>query len=209
MGILLPGHTVENMKIQILEVVPHQDKNIRATLLDRELHWLKVLNTSFPYGLNDSIKGYGLVSSGLDPSLSNKHPYFTIPLNRSFRSHGNRKRATRKINSAKVDQLIMSYNSDSIDRRMLYINLRSLKRREITYFKKQIENLVATNSIHSTFHMASQAFIASCCSSKQLPDHNSYFLTCAFPNKGIELIKLGTIFKDRSLNKLYQKSLIL
>ncbi len=197
----LPGHSIDNLTIQILEVIPTSNQNIHATLLESELHWLKVLNTSCPYGLNDSIKGYGLISSGLNPCLSNKHPYFTIPLHRPYRSHGNRKRSTRKIDSTKVDRLIEQFNTEIIDYRSYYILLRSLKKKEIKYFKQQLSILNANQKLTLNFVIAAQAYIASYCSYDSPPEHNSYFLTCFFPNKGMELLKLNTIFKDRSLQK--------
>ena len=125
------AHSVADLKIQIVETVIANTQNLRSQLLEKEDNWLKVLNTSFPYGLNDSVRGFGLISSNLDPCLSNKQPYFTMPLWRPFRPHGKSKRATRKIDVPKIKQLVTDFNCDSFSPRELYVKLRTLKKREI------------------------------------------------------------------------------
>ena len=55
-----PDHSVDDMKVQILEKVYHSSENptlltsIRRT---RELFWIKELGTAKAYGFNDQIKG--------------------------------------------------------------------------------------------------------------------------------------------------------
>ena len=61
-----PDHSVDDMRVQILEMVYHSSENptlltsIRRT---RELFWIKELGTAKPYGFNDQIKGVGTLSS--------------------------------------------------------------------------------------------------------------------------------------------------
>ena len=62
----LPGHSVADMKVQILEKIYHSSENpvnIRLHRRLRELHWIKELGTAAPYGCNDQIKGVGTLSS--------------------------------------------------------------------------------------------------------------------------------------------------
>ena len=86
-----PDHSVDDMRVQILEKVYHSSENpapltsIRRT---RELFWIKELGTAKPYGFNDQIKGVGTLSSISCKktnifSLFNKQP-------RRKRSHGKR-----------------------------------------------------------------------------------------------------------------------
>ena len=61
-----PDHSVDDMRVQILEKVYHSSEN--PTLLTslrrtRELFWIKELGTAKPYGFNDQIKGVGTLSS--------------------------------------------------------------------------------------------------------------------------------------------------
>ena len=61
-----PDHSVDDMRVQILEKVYHSFENptlltsIRRT---RELFWIKELGTAKGYGFNDQIKGVGTLSS--------------------------------------------------------------------------------------------------------------------------------------------------
>ena len=62
----LAGHSVADMKVQILEKIYHSSENpvnIRLHRRLRELHWIKELGTAAPYGCNDQIKGVGTLSS--------------------------------------------------------------------------------------------------------------------------------------------------
>ena len=87
-----PDHSVDDMRVQILEEVYHSSEN--PTLLTslrrtRELFWIKELGTAKPHGFNDQIKGVGTLSSISCKktniySLFNKQP-------RRKRSHGKRR----------------------------------------------------------------------------------------------------------------------
>ena len=82
----LPGHSVADMKVQILEKIYHSSENTVNTRRLRELHWIKELGTAAPYGCNDQIKGVGTLSS---PSC--KHTNVLSILNKQQkrkRSHG-------------------------------------------------------------------------------------------------------------------------
>ena len=87
----LPGHSVADMKVQILEKIYHSSENPANTRLHRrlqELHWIKELGTATLYGCNDQIKGVGTLSS---PSC--KHTNVLGIFNkqqRRKRSHGHR-----------------------------------------------------------------------------------------------------------------------
>ena len=62
----LPGNSVADMKVQILEKIYHSSENPVNTQLHRslqELHWIKELGTAAPYGCNDQIKGVGTLRS--------------------------------------------------------------------------------------------------------------------------------------------------
>ena len=62
----LPGHSVADMKVQILEKMYHFSENpvnIRLHRRLRELYWIKELGTAALYGCNDQIKGVGNLSS--------------------------------------------------------------------------------------------------------------------------------------------------
>ena len=53
---------------------------------------MKALNTIYPYGLNDQVKGVGLISkTNISAFNKSNSPFFSIPFSRVLRSHGTRK----------------------------------------------------------------------------------------------------------------------
>ena len=86
-----PDHSVDDMRVQILEKVYHSSENptlLTSLCRTRELFWIKELGTAKPYGFNYQIKGVGTLSSISCKktniySLFNKQP-------RRKRSHGKR-----------------------------------------------------------------------------------------------------------------------
>ena len=86
-----PDHSVDDMRVQILEKVYHSSEN--PTLLTslrrtRELFWIKELGTAKPYGFNDQIKGVGTLSS-ISCKKTNIYSLFNKQPIRK-RSHGKR-----------------------------------------------------------------------------------------------------------------------
>ena len=56
----LPGHSVADMKVEILEKIYHSSENpvnIHLHRILRELHWIEEFGTAASYGCNDQIKG--------------------------------------------------------------------------------------------------------------------------------------------------------
>ena len=107
-----PDHSVDDMRVQILEKVYYSSENptlftsLRRT---RELFWIKELGTAKPYGFNDQIKGVGTLSSISCKktniySLFNKQP-------RRKRSHGKR----RYYKRAPQPDITMSTLVDLVD----------------------------------------------------------------------------------------------
>ena len=61
-----PDHSVDDMRVQILEKIYHSSEN--PTLLTsfrrtRELFWVKELGTVKPHGFNDQIKGVSTLAA--------------------------------------------------------------------------------------------------------------------------------------------------
>ena len=84
-----PGHSVDDMRVQILEKVYHRSEN--PTLLTlfcrtRELYWIKELGTAIPYGFSGQIKGVGTLSN-ISCKKTNIYSLFKKKPRRK-RSHG-------------------------------------------------------------------------------------------------------------------------
>ncbi len=120
----MPDHTVQDFSVQIAEVV--LDKK---DLCSRELFWIKLLNTAYPFGLNDNIAGYGNVSEGTDPLLKKGHPYFAIRCKSKTRNKNTtrKRRVSRQLNNQVINDLSTFLNNKSFG----YVN------RIIVYLKKQ------------------------------------------------------------------------
>ena len=79
-----PNHSVDDMRVQILEKIncsPDQAKLSTLFRRDRELFWIKELGTAKPYGFSDQVKGVRTLSSPLSKkinvySLFNNHQFF-------------------------------------------------------------------------------------------------------------------------------------
>ena len=125
-----PGHTKESFHIDILD---HAHTRKKPELLEKELFWIKALNTAYPLGLNDSIKNFGYISENINPLEKRSHPYYSIPVrdNRpKQKGHGRKRRrkpAYKCTNS--VEQIINSISA--LEYRNLFIHMRSIPRKEI------------------------------------------------------------------------------
>ena len=86
-----PDHSVDDMRVQILEKIYHSSENpalhtsIRRT---SKLFWIKELGTAKPYGFNDQINGVSTLSS-ISCKKTNIYGLFNKQLRRK-RSHGKR-----------------------------------------------------------------------------------------------------------------------
>ena len=72
----LPHHSHENMTIGVLDTLPDDNKSI---LRDKESFWINTLNSGYPFGLNDCIKGIGMISS-FEATDHLFNPYFKCRL---------------------------------------------------------------------------------------------------------------------------------
>ena len=103
----LPGHTMDDIKIQPIEHFTQspgeteQDVTIRR--LDRERFWMLELGTMYPYGLNDRLQHVGNVSHSYVRSRNNVFNLFNRHQRRK-RSHG------RRSNSRRNSEITLDHN---------------------------------------------------------------------------------------------------
>ena len=106
-----------NFRFQIIESY----SNISVSLLECEDFWIRVLNTGFPFGLNDNISGYGNISLSVSPFGKNKHPYYGIKVPRKPRSHGRKRRRKRVLNNNVLPDLDNIYEQNSQHRLQAFL----------------------------------------------------------------------------------------
>lgn len=128
-----PDHTRESFYIDIVDYA-----DSKAALLERELHWIKALNTAYPLGLNDSIKNFGYISEEICPLTKITQPYSTLPVQGLPKRKRNRDSRHRRKSSSQCNISIEEIVSSISNRegRALYVYGRTLCR---TYLRRLIE----------------------------------------------------------------------
>ena len=198
------NHTSEDMQIQIIYKTDKLSKDeITEDLLSQELLWTKILNTAYPFGCNDSIRGYGNVTEEHNFEGKRNHPYLTYPCPRKPRSHGRRRRSKRnaQIHADATDAAIATLKNTNIHIREFYLNLRTMSK--ITLKKLLTYAMTHKDTIEHNRLLTLYFVVASMISSKsgQANPPKPYRWCVLFPNKGMEYIRLETILKDRRLQK--------
>lgn len=106
------------------------DKNVLA---DKELFWIKLLNSSYLLGFNDNIKGYGNISDVSNLLLfRSNHPYYALSVTK-FRDRSSKRNKNRVYNS--INDLTNKIN-EIVGDMDLYRYLKSLN-------KPTISNLIS------------------------------------------------------------------
>ena len=198
------GHSVNNLFIQPVEKVMY---NINDSITiktkirhEHELQWIKLLQTPYPLGLNDNIHHLGNISR--DPTID----IFNLCVKRirKSRSHGirknrNIKRKSRKIVSVSdLNTILKNSGRHSMLSYLTNLHISSLKKLD-----QESDRIIFRN--HPLYQVAcliqryTQHFLKPHIDSEE--DHKRYFLKIQFLNKGIDLINLPSIFKDRNVSK--------
>lgn len=189
---------VNCMKITVLETVRTEDR-----LKDREDFWIRLLNSAFPFGLNDKIIGYGNVSDvHLINNKINHQPYLSKPVPRKKRSHGKRRRTSKRTPGNVFTELDNEF--DGVDYRKLYVKLKALNKKELRKLKQDLCYYNSSTHTNVILIHSLNCFLLSL-KSKQKVSHNHLpkeYIKFDFPNKGTEMIKIHNVLKDRSLIRL-------
>ena len=141
-----------NIKVSVLEHVKTQglanNQGGKAQLLSKENKWIRILNSAFPFGLNDSIKGYGLTRDITDPTQHKNAPYLNYPVLRRHRGHGRRKRKNKEVSIySRWCELkkICEIKTSTQRYRWLYVTLLSFNRASMRNCLMDIQNCAAEN----------------------------------------------------------------
>lgn len=193
----LPNHTFDNLKIQFIENV--LDESI---ILERELFWIKTLQTISPFGLNDNISGFGNVSMlGTETA-----PHFSAPFNviRKVRSHGHRKPKS-KNNKSFVDLYNLLLQTDGTFKLRVFLfglSLSNLKLLNDTlgkitttfnYNEKRCSGIIKAIAYFRLYKPVQTIAINN---AKRL------YLNLKFHNKGFDHINLSSIFYSKCVTNL-------
>ncbi len=192
-------HTITDMRFAILEKLPADTTTEKR--LEREDFWIRALNTAFPFGLNDKIAKYGLISKGVDPMNHKNHPYFSLKFPLRSKSHGSKtRRSNRKLNLEVIQHAEQTLMDDS-DTREVYLMIQRLSKKHLHHlYHKYKAGDIELNQEKALILTAMASYRLG--NNKRVQPHRTkLLLTANFPNKGMEFIEFHTIFKDRRIHK--------
>ncbi len=207
-------HSVTDMQIRVLQNINDcESKAVKGKLMVAEDMWIRLLASSYPFGLNNKVKGYGNAAEIFDPTQFTRTPYFCMPTPRRNRGHGaiKKRRASKKNTNIRLKEELKELLLDThkpADIRNIIVFLRKQTRGTLL----ECNRLARDNSlaISALMHVIILAFLAGYFSHKK--DGKSkpierYYLSVDFPNKGMEFIGLNNIFKDRQLNRIIPQAM--
>ena len=195
------NHSVEDMKFTIIEHFG-QTTMTKQQREEKEDFWIRALVTAYPFGMNDKIRGYGIISKGLDPINHPKHPYFCTKFPPRRRDRGKRKRSKKFIDVKKVTDTMELLKDPVYSVREQYIRLNRLSIKEIVQLMKQLQNgdCNLSNKNQLIVQAVTASKVGTTCKnpSQKLP---KLIITAEFKNKAMEAINLPTVFKDHRIIK--------
>ena len=194
-------HSIDDLSVQVLQL---QEPDASAvTRRDCEDFWIRSLNTAYPFGLNDKIQGYGLISKNLDPTEKRSQPYFTMPLPAKQRNARGRIRKRRYSSPILVQSIIVALQNPDCSARQVYLFLAELSIKNLALLHHRIKQ--DTIRLRPVTLLAIRAMLASRLkkpSIRPTDPRKKVFLPLHFPNQGMDLINGISLFQDTSLLKL-------
>ena len=190
-----------SFKIAVLEQVPKKEslsgQSDKGMLLAKENKWIRILNSAFPFGLNDNIKGYGLTRDITDPTQHKNAPYLNYPMFRRRRSHGRRKRKNKTVsiysNWCELKEICEIVKSTE-RYRWLYITLRSFNKTSLQKCLTDIQNCPAENEKELELKLAILAITSRNCETQR---------TCASNNVKRFHMPFHKVFDDMGLKSIF------
>ena len=133
-------HDINDVRVSIIDYIT-DDMEDTNELLMLENYWIRTLNTMYPFGLNDNIKGVGNISrSDISSFNASNTPYFSVSQYRKVRSHGHRgnskKRNSKEVSDV-LNQLLIVSNKHI---HLLYVALRSLSHKILYKIREIVLN---------------------------------------------------------------------
>ena len=208
----LPGHSIADMKVQILEKIYHSSGNpvnIRLHQRIRELHWIKELGTAAPRGCNDQIKGIGTLSS---PSCKHTNVLSILTNNNDEREAmdiGNYNKRTPQLDSS-IDTFVNLIGSidqpqgvHKIKTTLSSISLPKLRElqslaQESTNYdyvsaEYRVTAIILDTALHRLFRPVHSDLLST--------DAKTHFIKLEFIHKGIDAVNLPSILRSKSVTE--------
>lgn len=188
------GHTYADLSIRILEQVGTCDKELR----DAEHFWIQALNTAYPLGMNEKIRGCnGLTQAKIYDGLTGT-PYLKIKGIRRKRPRGKRsKTISHQAPSDIINRMIPYYDMGNISK-----ILQLLKRYEQNTLRMLRNHLCTVERTQLTQTIA--AYVSGIISIKPELKKRDPLITIVaqYVNHGMDKVLSENIFNNRQLRKI-------
>ena len=156
-----------SVKFSILENVSKlcakNDNELKKVLVEKENKWIRILNSAYPFGLNDSIKGYGLTRDIVDPCQHKNPPFLNYKICRQKRSHGRKKRSSKDVSPySHWTELksICNIHPATERYRRLYITLLSFNKKSLSNCLQNMQNSSTNGAVENELKLAILSIIS-------------------------------------------------
>ena len=198
-------HDISDIRVSIIDYVGHNTQGSHE-LLELENYWIRTLNTAYPFGLNDNVKGVGNISR-LDISSfnANNTPYFSISQNRKTRSHGHRSMSKNRNTSEVLNVLnqLLKLSKDHIH--LLYVALRGLSHKVLFKIREII--LGKSKEYDKRFCHMILAFTSTLVIPKTTKLKDRMVLVVPYLNKIMDKINLSGILNCKKVKSMLPSNL--
>ena len=187
-------HSFEDLTIKILEVVGTDKKDLH----DAEHFWIRALNTAYPLGLNENVRGcHGLVKAKTYDGNSGT-PFLQI---RGARSGKPRKRGSKilstKSPSKVLDHIIEKHDSQEMHKTLF--ELRKYPKSTLCIIRKMLCTMVLDNTTRII-----AAFTSGLIALIPRPKHHEPEITIVanYVNHGLGTVMKNNIFNNHELRRV-------
>lgn len=121
------GHSYLDLSFKILDSYQSENstKNIR---MEKENFWIRLLNTAYPMGLNDQIKGYGNINESVSSLDKVSHPYWSFEIKLVNRKpNKNKKYNNNNLNITEFIESIINEPPYQARNKILELNNKNIK----------------------------------------------------------------------------------
>ena len=196
----IPGHTINNVIIQPVELMPNGILTSNKELLDHELNWIKSLQSPYPLGFNDNIYHQGNISKNANIDIFKLY----LHRKRKNRSHGIRKNRNIKRKSRRTMSIRDCYNIlINSGRHSMLSSVTNLSITSLRNLDEEADKIcLRSDPLYETANII-QSYTKHILTPHIDSDkeHKRYFIKIQFINKGIDFINLPGILRHRKVVK--------
>jgi hypothetical protein len=199
-----PGHSHENLQIQILHQFEESNADCKQKLTNNELEWIRMLSSAYPFGLNENIKGYGNASKICEVKSTKIHPYlfykFARKKNKKHSSNLNRHKKTPIETSNRTLQTLEGYFNE-FNHKIALNSLKNMSSQAIDSLTKASTNQDRPCSLRVRNFITSY-LTGSRCQPAVICENRTYInIVLPFINKNQDKMNNSAIFNNATVRK--------